>query len=54
MSVKDGLHAKLAQLVDESGKTPPRPGVRNSSKGLVMAWRSQGYATTFAAKPLRP
>ena len=39
---------------DDGGKTPPQPGVRNSSEGPAWAWCSQGCTTMFAAKPLRP
>ena len=46
--------ARLQSNSDERGKTPPQPGVRNSSEGPDWAWCSQGCATTFAAKPLRP
>ena len=51
----DDLHAKFVQIADECGKTPPLPGVRNSSEGpRDRAWCSQGYTTMLAVKPLRP
>ena len=40
---------------DECGKTPPLPGVRNSSEGpSFRAWCRQGYTTMLPAKSLRP
>ena len=48
-------HKDGAATTDECGiDTSPQPGVRNSSEGLGEAWRSQGCATTFTAKPLGP
>ena len=35
MTVKHSLRAKLVQLVDQCGKTPPRLGVRSSSGGRM-------------------
>ena len=43
------------QAQDERGKTPPLPGVRNSSGGLLLqAWCSRGCTAMLTAKPLRP
>ena len=54
LSVKRDLQAKLAHIVDECGKTPPRPGVRNNSGGQCTARCRQGYTAMSTAKPLRP
>ena len=54
MSLKRGLQAKLVQTVDECGKTPPLPGVMNSSGDPLAVRCSQGYIATSIVKPLRP